>query len=349
MSFNFNKIVNYKNSNPYIIAEIGNNHNGSLLLAKKLIIEAKNSGADCVKFQTFSTDSLFSEKIFKNNPQLKKDSDKYTLTLNDFIILKKFAQNKKIDFTATPFSIKEVDFLVKILKVKLIKIASMDINNYPFIEYISKTKKLIIISTGFGSKDEIKKAISILKKNKAKFSVLHCVSEYPPKINKLNLIRIPYLKKIFRVPVGFSDHTIGVDSSLIALSLGANIIEKHFTLNKKMKGWDHSISADPKELKIITNFSQNINTKLGIKKIYRVESKKSTKQFRRSIVANKVISKGKKILLSDLNFKRPGNGLEPSKLKMIVGKYSKKTIYYDEQILLKNITQYWILLINNNI
>ena len=338
MSFNFNKIINNRVSNPYIIAEIGNNHNGSLSLAKKLIIEAKKSGANCVKFQTFSTSSLFSKKSFKNNPQVKKDSDKYTLTLNDFITLKKFAQTKKIDFTATPFSIKEVDFLVNQLNVKLIKIASMDINNYPFIEYISKIKKPIIISTGFGNKYEIKKAISILKKNKAKFAVLHCVSEYPPKMNKLNLIRIPYLKKIFNVPVGFSDHTVGVESSLIALALGANIIEKHFTLDKKMKGWDHLISANPNELKIISNFSKNINKKLGVKNIYRVESEKSTKLFRRSIVANNIISKGKKILLSDLNFKRPGNGLEPSKLKMILGKRSKKIIYYDDQILLKNLT-----------
>ena len=329
-----------KKTAPYIIAEIGNNHNGSLSLAKKLIIEAKKSGAHCVKFQTFSTTSLFSKKSFKNNLKLKKDSDKYTLDLNDFIILKNFADKKNIDFTATPFSVKEVDFLIKTLKVKIIKIASMDINNYPFIEYIAKSKKKIIISTGFGSEYEIKKAISILKKNKAKFSILHCVSEYPPQVSKLNLLRIPFFKKTFNVPVGFSDHTIGVDASLIALALGANIIEKHFTLNKEMKGWDHSISANPKELQIIKDFSKEINEKLGIEKIYRVESKKNTKQFRRSIVANKVINKGKKILFSDLSFKRPADGLEPAKWKMIVGKHSKKTIYYDDQILIKNLSKY---------
>ena len=337
MSKNFNKIFKNKNDTPYIVAEIGNNHNGSLSLAKKMITKAKKSGADCVKFQTFSTNSLFSKKSFNNNLQLKKDSNKYTLKLNDFIELKKFAKNQNIDFTATPFSTTEVNFLIKRLKVKLIKIASMDINNYPFIEYISKKKIPIILSTGFGSENEIKKAISILKKNKVKFAILHCVSEYPPKIKKLNLNRIPYLKKKFRVPVGFSDHTIGTDSSLIALTLGANVIEKHFTLNKNTKGWDHSISANPIEFKIITEFSKDINKKLGTNKIYRVETKKNTNLFRRSIVANKKINKGKKILFSDLNFKRPGDGLEPSHWKKIVGKYAKKTIEYDDQISFKNI------------
>jgi len=334
---NFNKVFKNKNHTPYIIAEIGNNHNGSLSLAKKMITQAKKSGANCVKFQTFSTNSLFSKKSFNNNLQLKRDSNKYTLKLNDFVKLKKFAKNKNIDFTATPFSTTEVNFLIKNLKVKLIKIASMDINNYPFIEYISKKKIPVILSTGLGSENEIKKAISILKKSKVKFAILHCISEYPPKIKKLNLNRIPHLKRKFKVPVGFSDHTIGTHSSLIALTLGASVIEKHFTLNKNMKGWDHSISANPTELKIITKFSKDINKRLGTNKIYRVETKKNTTQFRRSIVASKKITKGKKILFSDLNFKRPGDGLEPLHWKKIVGKYAKKTIEYDDQIFFKNI------------
>ena len=324
MSVNFKKIFDKKYSKPYIIAEIGNNHNGSLKLAKKIILQAKASGAHCVKFQTFTTDSLFSKKSFYNNKKLRKDSNKFTLNLDDFKILKNYSKKNKIDFTATPFSFSEVDFLISKLSLKFIKIASMDINNYPLIEYIAKKKVFVILSTGFGSKIEIEKAISILRINKIKFAILHCVSEYPPKNEKLNLKRIPTLKKKFNIPVGFSDHTIGVNSSIIALTLGANIIEKHFTLNKRMKGWDHAISADPKELKIITDFAFNIKKILGIEKIFRVESKKNTKLFRRSIVSSKKLYKGDKIIFTDLNFKRPGDGLEPIKWKTLVGKYLKK-------------------------
>ena len=337
MSRNFKNLFNKKKSKPYIIAEIGNNHNGSVSLAKKLIIEAKKSGADCVKFQTFSTHSLFSEKSFKNNKKLKNDSDKYTLKINDFKNLKIFAKKNKIDFTATPFSKQEVDFLIYDLNLKFIKIASMDLNNYPLIEYIAKKKVSVIISTGFGSKDEIKQAISILKKNKVKYIILHCVSEYPPKEEKLNLMRIKELIKLFKCPVGFSDHTIGTMASTTALVLGAKIIEKHFTLDKKMKGWDHSISSNPLELKMICDFSKIVKKILGKSKITRVEKLKNSKIFRRSIVAANNLKKGKKILFNDLNFKRPGDGLDPIMWKKIIGKRLKNNISYDKQILLKDI------------
>ncbi len=333
----FLKILKARNSSPYMIAEIGNNHNGSVKLAKQLIIEAKKCGADCVKFQTFSTKSLFSKKSFIKNKKLKYQSDKYTLDLKTFKTLKNFAKKQKIEFTATPFSKLEVDFLVNTLKIKLIKIASMDLNNYPLIDYIAKKKIPILISTGFGSKIEIKKAISILKRNKAKFIILHCVSEYPPNNKNLNLLRIKEFEKIFSCPVGFSDHTIGTLTSITALALGAKVIEKHFTLNKKMEGWDHSISADPKELRQLCNYGKDVNKLKGSKKIFRVEQKKNLLLFRRSIVASKELSKNKKILFSDLDFKRPGTGLEPIDWKKIVGKRLNKKVLYDDQISLKDI------------
>ena len=174
------KVFLKKNNYPYIIAEIGNNHNGSISLAKKLIIKAKKTGASCVKFQTFTTETLFSKKSFKKNKQLKNDSDNFTLKKkNDFKTLLKLSKKLKLDFCATPFSFAEVDFLINELKLKFIKIASMDINNYPFIEYIAKKKIPIIISTGFGSKKEIDTAIKIIKKYHKKIIILHCVAEYP--------------------------------------------------------------------------------------------------------------------------------------------------------------------------
>ena len=335
MSNKLKQLFNSKIANRYVIAEIGNNHNGSINLAKKLIIQAKKAGADCVKFQTFSTESLFSKKSFLNNKKLKLDSDKYTLSLDSFKILKKFSTKNNIDFTATPFSNFEVDFLVDKLNLKFIKIASMDLNNYPFIDYISKKRIPIIISTGFGSKNEIEKAVRLLKKNRAKFILLHCVSEYPPIEKNMNISRISNLEKKFNCPVGFSDHTIGTLTSITALALGAKLIEKHFTLDKKMKGWDHAISSDPKELKEICNYAKKIKIILGTKEIFRVESKKKSIIFRRSIVAAKHLSKGKKVFFSDLNFKRPGDGLEPDKWKQIVGKTLKRNIKYDQQLFLK--------------
>ena len=324
-----------KKNNPYIIAEIGNNHNGSVELAKKMIVAAKQSGADCVKFQTFSTNSLFSKNFLDKNIGLKKDSDKFTLKLKDFEKLSKFAKKIKLHFTATPFSNIEVDYLIDYLKVKFVKIASMDLNNHPFIKYIAKKKIPIILSTGFGTEKEISDAVKLIKKYNSKLAILHCVSEYPPQIKKLNLNRIKILKAKFKIPVGFSDHTIGVNASCIAMTLGAQIIEKHFTLNKKMKGWDHPISADILDMESICKFSKNLKKILGSEKIYRVESVNKKKLFRRSIVANKYLNKGKKLSLNDLNFKRPGNGIGPNNYKKILGKFTNKNIKKDELIKFK--------------
>ena len=334
---NIKKLFNNQSKETYLIAEIGNNHNGSIKLAKKMILSAKKNGADCVKFQTFSQKSLFTKNFLAKNLSLKKDVEKFVLKLNDFRLLKKFADKNNIDFAATPFSKQEVDYLIDKLKVNFVKIASMDINNHPLIEYISKKKIPIILSTGFGDKKEIMSAINILKKNKTRYIVLHCVSEYPPKNKDLNLSRISYLNRDLKVPIGFSDHTIGTDIPFAAISLGIKVLEKHFTLNKKMKGWDHAISMNPGELKKISSFKKKISEAMGKDKIYRVESKEKTNAFRRSIVAAKMINKGDKISLSDLDFKRPGDGLPPTQWKRVVGKKTKKTINYDEPIYLKNL------------
>ena len=321
-----------KEKNPYVIAEIGNNHNGSVELAKKMIIAAKQSGADCVKFQTFSTNSLFSKNFLEKNKDLKKDSDKFTLKLRDFEKLIKFAKKNKIHFTATPFSNIEADYLIDYLRIKFVKIASMDLNNHPFIEYVAKKKIPIILSTGFGTEKEINDSVKLIKKYNSNLAILHCVSEYPPQLKKLNLNRIKILKEKFKIPVGFSDHTIGVQASCIAMTLGAQIIEKHFTLNKKMKGWDHAISANIADMENICIFSKNLKKILGSKQIYRVEPEKKKNLFRRSIVANKYLNKGKIISLNDLNFKRPGNGISPDNYKKILGKITSKNIKKDELI-----------------
>ena len=202
----------------------------------------------------------------------------------------------------------------------------MDCNNYEFIREVAQTKKPLIISTGMSKKKEIFQAYSVAKKYSKDFALLHCTSLYPPKDGQVNLKRISYFNRIFNVPIGFSDHTLGINFALVAIGLGAKIIEKHFTLDKKMNGWDHSMSIDKNELKDLVISSKRIYTGVGKSEIYRVEPLKQIKLFRRSIVAEKYIKKGESFSKKNLSLKRPGGGLEPIRLKKIIGKKSKKNI-----------------------
>jgi sialic acid synthase SpsE len=324
---NYKKFT-FPKSKTYIIAEVGSNHNGSVKLAKKIIINAKKAGADAVKFQTFTCKSLYSSVFLNSNKKLKRDVEKFSLNFNEFKTLSKFCKKLGITFCATPFSVHEVDFLIN-LNVPFIKIASMDLNNYSLIEYIAKKKIPILLSTGLSTIFEIKKSINIIKKNNCHFALLHCVAEYPPSDNFINLPKIKYLKEKFNCTVGFSDHSIGIPMALSAVANGAAIIEKHFTYDKKLPGWDHSISADFLEMKLICDYSQRINKATKFQGINVVETKSKIQSFRRSLVASRLIFKGEVITKDLLNFKRPGTGFSLDDLKKILGKKAKKNISYD--------------------
>jgi len=333
------KMLNiFKKKYPYIIAEIGSNHNGSVNLAKKIIFEAKKNGANAVKFQTFTNESLFSSIVYKNNKKLRNEVFKYALDFNQFYEIKKYCDSLDITFSATPFSKLEVDFLVKDLKVSFIKIASMDLNNYPFIDYIAKKNLPIILSTGFSTIIEISKALSIIKKTNNKSIVLmHCVGEYPPKDEIINLPKIKFLQNKYSCTVGFSDHSLGISISLAAISLGARVIEKHFTINKKLKGWDHSISIDPNELNLLVKESKRIISAIKNKGVKVVENKRKINFFRRSVVASRLIYKGEKINKDMIDYKRPGTGLSPENSKIVIGKFAVKNIKKDDLIFSKDI------------
>ena len=298
------KNVLTQNSKPYIIAEIGANHNGNIKLAKKLIDIAKSSGANCVKFQSWTKNSVFSNIVYKKNYFMNDDYrnrndvnletvvEKFATTKKDLAALKKYCKKIDIDFAVTPFSIEEVDFLVNKLNVEFIKVASMDLNNYPLLKHVASKKKPIILSTGMASLSEIDKAINLIEKiGNKKIIILHCVSIYPPKNKDIHLKKIRTLKKLYPYPVGFSDHTKGTNVALAAIALGATIIEKHFTLDKKMEGWDHKISADELDLLTIVNGGKQIYQSLGDGRMSRVENKERIDEFRRSIVASKNIKK----------------------------------------------------------
>ena len=320
----FKKILKAK---PYIIAEIGANHNGSFNKACFLIKSAKKAGCDAVKFQSWD-ENLNCLSYYKKNKKERTDYLKYKLNYNQLKKLRLLAKKLKIDFGTTPFSkiqLKEA----KMLNCDFVKVASMDLNNYPFMEELSKIKNDLIISTGFSTTSEIKYASKIIrKKGKKNVIFLHCVGLYPPKKeNFLNLRNMETLRKITGFAVGFSDHTDWIETPITASALGARVIEKHFTFNKKAIGWDHAVSADFKEMKNLVSSSKrayNLRGELE-RKLSQDEIKKS-KIMRRSIITKTELFKNHVLSSKDLNLQRPGTGIPPKYLKKIIGRKLRKRI-----------------------
>ena len=327
-----------------IIAEAGQNHNGKLKLAYRLVDVAKKSGADFVKFQTSVPELHVSKFAKKANYQVKnwkeKESQlqmlkKLCLTFNDFKKIKKYCKKKKIEFLSTPFDLTSIEFLKK-LKLKYFKIPSGEITNLPYLIKIAKLKKKIILSTGMANLVEIEKALKVLIFNgtkKRNITVLQCNTEYPTPLKDANIKAMLTIKKRFKVNIGYSDHTEGIEASLAAAALGAKIIEKHITLNKNLPGPDHKASINPKELKEMINKIKKITIALGngIKKISPSE-RKNIKVARNSIVAAKNIKKGEKFTKNNLTIKRPGSGISPMEIFNTIGKVAKRDFLEDELI-----------------
>lgn len=330
---------------PYIIAEIGANHNGDMELAKKMIDSAKECGADCVKFQSWTKESIFSRKVYDDNYFLRDDYrnrtdytleeivDKYHINAEQHRELKAYCERVEIDFASTPFSKEEVDVLVDDLQVEFIKIASMDLNNLPFLKYVASKNKPVVISTGLCNLADVSDAVDCLKSYGCKDVILlHCVSIYPPTPDQVNLNNMDTLRMAFNVPVGYSDHTIGVTAPVMSIAKGACIIEKHFTLDKNMEGWDHKVSADPAELKAICDAAREGCLMLGAYTKNVNEDIERRNAFQRSIVAARDIKKGHIFTESDIAYKRPGTGIAPKYIDFILGKEARRNIKYDELI-----------------
>ena len=330
---------------PYIIAEIGANHNGNMDLAKKMIIEAKRCGADCVKFQSWDKNSVVSRVVYKNNYFLQDDYrnrtdysleeivDKYHINREKHFLLKAYCEEIGIEFLSTPFSKREVNLLVDELNVPFIKVASMDLNNIPFLRYIAKKQKPVVVSTGLCGLNTICDAVECLEQNGChEIVLLHCVSIYPPKDEEVNLNNIDMLRDNFGYPVGYSDHTIGTVAPIMSLTKKVCMIEKHFTLDKRMDGWDHKVSANPEELMEICKAAGQGYKMLGSYRRIVNETSERREAFQRSIVAAKNIKMGEFITEDDIDFKRPGTGIPPQFAYFVVGKVAKKDINYDELI-----------------
>lgn len=308
----------------FIVAEVGNNHEGNFHIAKKLILKAKKCGADAVKFQTFIPEYYVPKKNIKRFKRLKK----FQLTFNQFKKLSEYSKKIGIIFFSTPFDLESAKFLNNIQKI--FKVSSGDNNFLPLIKEICKFNKTIFLSTGLINIQQIKKIKKIIfnlwkkkLKNKKSLAILHCVSSYPVNSREANLLSINTLKKNFPdCIIGYSDHTQGIIASITAVTLGAQIIEKHFTLSKNFSNFiDHKISADPEEMKEMILKIREVELMLGTgQKILQPSEKKNIKHLRRSIVAKNNILKGHIIKFTDLNWVRLKGGIPPGEERKILNK-----------------------------
>ena len=334
---------------PYVIAELGANHNGDMELAKTMIKTAKECGADCVKLQSFQTHSIFSKKVFEDNYFLNDDYrnrtdytlesiiEKYALSFEQHHELKAYCDELGIDFASTPFTHDEVDLLVDELDVPFVKVASMDIDNTPFLAYIASKGKPVVISTGLCGLDDVNNAIETLENNGCKqIVILHCISIYPPADDQVNLNNIDMLRMNFGYPTGYSDHTFGTMAPIMSLAKNVCCIEKHFTMDKEMVGWDHKISANPEELKVICEAAERGPKMMGTYRKVVNENRERREAFLRSIVASRDIPKGHVITEEDLDYRRPGTGLSPKYHNFLIGKEAKRDISRDELIFLED-------------
>ena len=332
-----------------IIAEAGVNHNGDIKKAIKLVDAAKNCGADVIKFQTYNSNEIAIPKAPKAKYQvnvLKKENmyqmlKKYELSFENFKFLKKYCQKKKIEFLSSGFDRESILFLKKI-GMRRYKIPSGEINNFPLLELVSKFKKEVLLSTGMSNYNEIETAFKILKKNiiKKKITIMHCNSAYPTPFEDSNLLTIKKLRDIFKTSIGYSDHTIGYEACISAVTLGASVIEKHLTLNNNFSGPDHKSSLNPKNFKKMVKYIRNIEKGLFEKKNISLSEKKNIKYVRKSIFAKKIIKKGENFSKNNLVIKRPATGLSPIYWKKIIRLKAVKKYLKNEKISKKNLYSY---------
>lgn len=329
----------FKKGHTFIIAEAGINHNGDIEIAKKLVVRAKECGADAIKFQSFKTDELIMENppgtkhdLFKdkNGKSLFQILEESELSDDEYVELGKFAKEQGIIVFNSIFGKRSLEVALK-MGAPLLKIASCDLNNHYLLKMVAKTKKPVILSVGMGDMKDIKEAVKILEKGGTKeIGILHCTTLYPPKAEDLNLQSIGILQKTFpKHTIGYSDHTFGVFVSVSTIPLGAKIIEKHFTLDKAMPGFDQAWSIDPSELKQMVDEIRFLEKSINFKEKNIVVGKNEMgmRQFmRRSIVTDKDILKGTKITEDMLGVKRPGTGIPSGEMDKVIGKRATRDL-----------------------
>ena len=328
-------------SNVLIIAEAGVNHNGDINIAKKLVDEAKQCGADIVKFQTFNPKKLASKhatmaEYQKENLGIDKSQEEMlselTLRKEEYIELSDYCKSVGIKFLSTPFEIESIHFLNDLQDIW--KIPSGEITNYPYLVEIAKTGKDVILSTGMSTLEEVDEALDVLRMNgSGDVTLLHCTTNYPTPMKDVNLKAMLTLEGHCKCKVGYSDHTKGVEVAIAAVAMGAEVIEKHFTLDRDMEGPDHKASLEPDELKNMVDAIRNIEKALGDGKKMPSETEKANIPIvRKSIIASKHIKKGEMLTEENLTTKRPGTGISPMKWNKVIGSKAIRDFKEDELI-----------------
>ena len=328
----------------YIIAEAGVNHNGQLDLALKLCDAAKEAGVDCVKFQTWQTEKIVTRKAEKATYQSENTNNaeesqfdmlkKLELSYEDFRLVQEHCNKIGIDFLSTPDEEYSLAFLMNELHLPLIKIGSGEVTNIPYLRQMASYHKPIILSTGMATLAQVAKAYdTLIAAGAPSVSLLHCTTNYPCPKNEVNLRAMQTMKEAFKCPVGYSDHTMGTEIPIAAVAMGAEIIEKHFTLDRSMDGPDHKASLEPHELKYMVDCIRNIEVALGdgIKRPNPSEVEIS-KVVLKSIVAKVPINKGETLTANNMTIKRAGSGIPAAHWDMIVGTKALHDYDIDEPI-----------------
>lgn len=327
-----------------IIAEAGVNHNGDLSLAKKLVDAALEAEADAIKFQTFKSEKLVTKDAESADYQRKNTGGQMKqfeilkaleLSYADFTALRSYCDDRKILFLSSPFDEDSARFLIRDLGMEKIKIPSGEIINHPFLEYLASFGRPLILSTGMSDLEEIREAVRTIQKvsSAIPITLLHCTTNYPCPYEEVNLRAMQTLRETFRLPVGYSDHTEGIEVPIAAAALGATVIEKHFTLDRKLSGPDHLCSLEPEELKLMVRAVRNIEKAMGSpEKRPSASEMRIREKVRKSLVLTRSLSAGTTLTRDNLTAKRPSGGISPIDFEKLIGRRLKVGKKKDEKI-----------------
>lgn len=325
-------------TNPYIVAELNTSHFGDIELAKSMISQAKAVGCDCVKFQSWSTETLYADSFYKDkgNAIAKRIVSKFSLGESQLQLLASYCKEIGVDFASTPYSRQEAEFLVRECQVPFVKIASMELNNLPYLAFLGQLGVPLVLSTGMGTLEEITCAVRTIEKTgNQQIIILHCTSTYPVPAESTRLHNIIGLRSEFcQYPIGYSDHSIGSEIPTAAVALGACLIEKHFTLDSSRIGMDNQMATEPTEMKDLIDKCRRVQQAMGgMGRILDEAERAQIPKMRRSLITARSLMAGHVLTQADIDAKRPGAGIPPNEIQLVIGKRLLVDLEQDEFIL----------------
>ena len=320
---------------PYIVAELNTSHFGDMALARAMIDRAKAAGCDCVKFQSWSAETLYADSYYKDNAIAKRIVKKFALEAAQLKELSQYAKENGIDFTSTPYAIREAEFLVTDCDVPFVKIASMELNNLPYLSKLGALGVPLVLSTGMGTLEEIIAAVRVIEEaGNRQIVILHCTSVYPAEPRAMRLQNIAGLRTEFPTyPIGYSDHSIGMEIPVASVALGACLIEKHFTLDRSRIGMDNQMATEPEEMEAMIASCHRVHAALGgTGRILDASERSQAPKMRRSVVTTRQLKAGHVLTEGDLDAKRPGTGIAPGEMHRLIGRVLHEDIDADETL-----------------